>query len=98
MLAMVIAATLAASDPGAATASPAAQGATVQAAANPAPAKANPHKSRSEQVICKTVQDPGIGTTRQACATQHEWSDQQFWEQQALRERQTGVCGVGGGC
>jgi hypothetical protein len=97
MLAMVIAATLAASDPGAAT-SPAAQGATVQAAANPAQAKADARKSRSEQMICKTVQVPGIGTTRKACATQREWDDHQFWEQQDLRERQAGLCGVGGGC
>jgi hypothetical protein len=95
MLVMVIAAAIAAADPGTATAGAAGQGATQAAAA---PSKAAARKAHQEEVICKIVQDAGIGTTRQVCATRREWSDHEFFEQQAVRERQRGFCGVGGGC
>ena len=79
MLAMILAAALAASAPAPPT--PAA----VTQVADQKPAKP---RSRADEVICKTVLDPGIGTTRQACATRRDWADKEWQDQQWLRQRQ----------
>ena len=97
MLAILIAAALAAqgasgSDQSAPAQTGAAQAAPVQTTA---PVR---RKSRLDDVICKSVQVPGIGTTRQACATRREWNDREAVMQQELRARQTGFCGGGALC
>jgi hypothetical protein len=93
MLAMIIAATLAGSDPGAASAPPPPSPPAATKVADQKPAKP---KSRGDEVICKTIQDPGIGTTRQACATRRDWDENTWLDQQWLRQRQ--ACSNGYAC
>ena len=65
----------------AATASPAVP--TLQAI----PAVAT-HLSRRDEVICKVVMWPGIGTPQRACAPRWEWDQRTAREQQVLSQYQ----------
>ena len=87
MLALIIAAALAAEAAPSPSPAPSAQAASTQAAAPSKP------KSRLDEVICKTAQVPGIGTTRESCATRREWNDREALIHQELRAQQTGFCG-----
>ena len=62
------------------------------AAPTPPPPQAIPavatHLSRRDEVICKVVMWPGIGTPQRACAPRWEWDQRTAREQQVLSQYQ----------